>query len=619
MTFARIRRRLRGIAWLTRVLLLLLCTGSARVSWANHLVGTEWQFTSVGGNQYRVRLTVYTDLVGGGGNAVGDPDITIGAFERHPAGRDLLVSTYGLLRTGVRALPGPGPGCRLASVAIQELIYEATIALEPSLYTSPDGYYLAWERCCRNALLVNVEDAENAPLATMLRFPALTNPLLDRQPNGAPRFGPPASAVALCLGEPAQVSFAATDAEGDSLAYALVAPLGGFTSPNSPFLPAPNPGPYPLVAYASGFSATRPLPGQFSLNARTGLLTGIPTQVGTYAVAVVVREYRRRVLIGENRRETEFSIANCPTNSAPSLTLIAPSGPVVVTGPADRCLTVRAADPDVGQTVTVRAVGTPAVTITPSQFTVQLPAASVDIAVCLTECATPGPRVLTLVVSDDGCRRSRPDTLRIPVRVVPAPNAPPVLTRDPFGPDTLVVDAGQEVQFLVTARDPEGGALTLRLRPNGAPDLAPAVAEGVGLVQLSVRWVPPCAAARLLPYALWLGATDVACQNSADSLRVLVRVRSAGPAGAAELPNVITPNGDQLNDCFGLGTGARAAASACADGFREVQIFNRWGRLVFQSADPAFCWDASGVGPGTYFYHVSGTQRSLRGLLTVEQ
>lgn len=601
--------------------LLLLVGGPAR---ANHLVGTDWQLTPLLGYQVRVRLTVYTDPVGGSGNAVGDPAVTIAAYERGagPGGTDRLVSTYGLSRTGVRGLPGAGPGCSSVSIAIQELTYEDVLTFDPGQFTNPNGYYFAWERCCRNQILTNIVDGQSAPLAATLRFPAFPSPSSGQQANASPRFGPPPPAVALCLDQPTEVSFAATDADGDSLAYALVAPLGGFTSSTTSSIPAPNPGPYPLVSYTSGFSAGQPIVGSFQLNPRTGLLTGTPTQVGTYAVAVAVREFRGGVLIGENRREMELSVAFCQPNVSPTLTRVRPPAPpdtIVITGGADRCLTVSAADADPGQTLTVRAVGGAPVKITPAQFTMQFPPAPVDVTVCWIDCAQTGPQLLTLVVSDDGCRPSRPDTVRIPVRIVPTPNAPPVLTRDPPTPDTLTVATGETLAFTVIARDPEGRALTLQLQASGAPGLGTAIVQGTGEASLAVRWTPPCTAARTMPYALWLRATDDGCLDSADSSRVLVRVRGGGPASPIDLPNVITPNGDGRNDCFSLGASAGGAAGACTDGFQEVAIFNRWGRRVYSSTNPAFCWNAPDVSPGTYFYLVRSTQRSLRGVLTVER
>jgi len=66
-----------------------------------------------------------------------------------------------------------------------------------------------------------------------------------------------------------------------------------------------------------------------------------------------------------------------------------------------------------------------------------------------------------------------------------------------------------------------------------------------------------------------------------------------------EIPNVFTPNGDQINDFF------------VADGLTgqwDMNIYDRWGTLVFASEDASGAgWDGHNIlgleaGPGVYFY-----------------
>lgn len=67
------------------------------------------------------------------------------------------------------------------------------------------------------------------------------------------------------------------------------------------------------------------------------------------------------------------------------------------------------------------------------------------------------------------------------------------------------------------------------------------------------------------------------------------------------LPNIFTPNGDRVNDLFGPFPyrGVRSI---------DVQIFNRWGQVVFSSTDPDIEWkgtyqDTNEVMPdGVYYY-----------------
>ena len=67
-----------------------------------------------------------------------------------------------------------------------------------------------------------------------------------------------------------------------------------------------------------------------------------------------------------------------------------------------------------------------------------------------------------------------------------------------------------------------------------------------------------------------------------------------------QLPNVITPNGDEFNQCFVI-KGA---------GINEwnVRIYNRWGREVFSALNYQDEWCGDGLADGMYLYHIS-TQR----------
>ncbi len=63
------------------------------------------------------------------------------------------------------------------------------------------------------------------------------------------------------------------------------------------------------------------------------------------------------------------------------------------------------------------------------------------------------------------------------------------------------------------------------------------------------------------------------------------------------IPNIITPNGDSLNDVFQISSIERFPNST-------VMIFNRWGNLVFESTNYTNLngWDAEGQSDGVYFY-----------------
>jgi gliding motility-associated-like protein len=68
-----------------------------------------------------------------------------------------------------------------------------------------------------------------------------------------------------------------------------------------------------------------------------------------------------------------------------------------------------------------------------------------------------------------------------------------------------------------------------------------------------------------------------------------------------ELPNVFTPNGDGFNEVFTPFPGWRFIDRI------DMQIFNRWGNLVFSTTNPAINWNGKNlngddVAEGSYFY-----------------
>jgi gliding motility-associated-like protein len=70
------------------------------------------------------------------------------------------------------------------------------------------------------------------------------------------------------------------------------------------------------------------------------------------------------------------------------------------------------------------------------------------------------------------------------------------------------------------------------------------------------------------------------------------------------MPNVFSPNGDQINDTF-------CAYSPCI-AEAQMWIYDRWGNLVFQSnpTETQPCWDGSSRGQamdtGMYYYRLRG-------------
>ncbi|MDQ3099886.1 MAG: gliding motility-associated C-terminal domain-containing protein [Bacteroidota bacterium] len=78
-----------------------------------------------------------------------------------------------------------------------------------------------------------------------------------------------------------------------------------------------------------------------------------------------------------------------------------------------------------------------------------------------------------------------------------------------------------------------------------------------------------------------------------------------------EIPNVFTPDNNGSNDFFEI-LGIESTKNA-------VRIFNRWGTIVYQTANYGNTWDGDGVSNGTYFYEiiVEGHPEPYIGHLTI--
>ena len=82
-------------------------------------------------------------------------------------------------------------------------------------------------------------------------------------------------------------------------------------------------------------------------------------------------------------------------------------------------------------------------------------------------------------------------------------------------------------------------------------------------------------------------------------------------------PNVITPNGDKMNDCFDYTV--EGDFELCTN----LQVFNRWGMKVYDSLDSKTCFQGineynfQALPSGTYFYTLSINDYNKNGFITV--
>jgi len=204
------------------------------------------------------------------------------------------------------------------NVCVEQAIYEDNFWLDDIA----GGYYVTYQRCCRNWDIANIvlpvcPTQPDVGAAWSLTIPDTADAVCNSSPIYT-NFPP----TIICLDAPFVYDHSATDLDGDSLVYSLCEAYefnmgmiwnGGLAGA------APNPSMFPSlffsVPYISGFSASYPIDAlptdSFKIDAQTGLLTGTPTQEGLYVVAVCVSEYRNGKLLTTNKRDVQFNIAGC--------------------------------------------------------------------------------------------------------------------------------------------------------------------------------------------------------------------------------------------------------------------------------------------------------------------
>jgi gliding motility-associated-like protein len=279
---------------------------------AKHIAGGDFTYRRLSGNQFEITLKLYRDC---SDFVPFDNSILVGVFDK---GNNNLIASYtiALTDTGVLSLTGTSCLTPPAGVCMDKCTYVDTITLA----NNPNGYYVSWERCCRNNAISNLTRPGDTGIAYYMEIP---DPAIY---NNSPNFSQDPFPF-MCIGQNFDFDFSAFDVDGDQLTYSLETPLAGdlgypVKSTISPVWTTPTPGPYQAAQWLPGYSVNN-LTGSASpltLNSSTGLMQVKADRIGYYAMAVVVREYRNGVLIGLIRREIEFTVINCNTNAAPQIT-----------------------------------------------------------------------------------------------------------------------------------------------------------------------------------------------------------------------------------------------------------------------------------------------------------
>jgi PKD domain len=347
---------------------------------ASHAVGADMTYTCKGGGCLRTFFyTIYVNCATAAGNPTnpGNPTFSCGNTQ------------VGVLATGPWTIvsdveitllcPGQQSQCTNSNSTvpgIREVVSRRT-------YDFCKGevmclsYTMRWSLCCRNSGITSLSPQSQTMGGR------LTMPFSMVNCNSSPVFSSD-PVVRICMGQANTFTQGATDPDGNTLQYSMVACSKNGSSD---------------VTYAGGFSASSPLGSGWNvtLDPNTGNLSFVPnpgnaTLTGVICIRVTELD-GNGIVIGSTVRDIQVSVVAC-NNNLPVL-----SGPYIYNACVGKqfCFNTTASDADLNNQITVSVLSnTIGATITTTN------GQGGGAQVCFTPTA-PGSYSVVLQVMDDNC------------------------------------------------------------------------------------------------------------------------------------------------------------------------------------------------------------------------
>ncbi|MFN0204328.1 MAG: T9SS type A sorting domain-containing protein [Bacteroidia bacterium] len=281
---------------------------------AKHIYASYFSYEYLGASDYKVKLTLLRDC---GVGTVFDDQITFSLYNTQTG------AFIGNLGASFPVVTNFGTICNGTGFCLEEAVYTTTLSINQKTT-------ITYGRCCRNNNLINILNPGDMGLGQSLIISApLQNNMPQRQalpPNCISGF------------QPQVINLAATDIDGDSLAYKMITPRTG-GSPDTPIVMPMQNLPFDEVFFVNGSSANNPFGtvGTCSLDEMTGQMLLQVTQIGRYAWGYVIEEWRNGAKIGEYFYDGTLAVFMTSSDiSAP----FAENNPLTISFPAEKQLHV---------------------------------------------------------------------------------------------------------------------------------------------------------------------------------------------------------------------------------------------------------------------------------------
>lgn len=281
---------------------LSLITSISSGLYASHAMGLDISYQCLGGNQYQFTLNFYRDCDGiSAPNSVNINLSSASCGSNFNVNLPLFsgpVEVSPLCASQLSQSTCASPPCTVCLPGVEQYTYQGTFTFTQSC----NDWLVSFEECCRNNAITNL----SAP-ATQSLFVSASLDNSGGLCNSSPVFTSSPVPYA-CADQQFCYNHGAFDPDGDSLSYALVAPLDG-----------PIPG-IPIAYSSPALSATNPLfdtTGTVQFDPQTGSLCIIPTDTTPQQVVVIavqVSEWRNGVVIGTTTRDIQIVVLPCINN-----------------------------------------------------------------------------------------------------------------------------------------------------------------------------------------------------------------------------------------------------------------------------------------------------------------
>ena len=313
---------------MNKLFLILLLLLSGLTSFASHIYGGEMFYEYLSSNpsqnskKYKITLRLFRDNDGGG--APLPESLIIGIFDyatkRHyPASSTGYTVTKSSGPTAVDVKVSP---CITGSIRANYSV--ATYSLEVDLPNNAEGYICAYETCCRVNNLNNVFHPGGGPGSIggtgstyVCKIPG-TLQLPVTEHNSSPQFV--TSLDLVCYEKAFKWDFSALDPDGDELQYSFFYGYNKTTAPDANPIPPATPSfganDYPLLEYINGYTYSKPLGPNASIDSKTGIISGIAPPQGLYVVCVLIKEFRNGKFIGEHLKDFILNVRVCDFSGA---------------------------------------------------------------------------------------------------------------------------------------------------------------------------------------------------------------------------------------------------------------------------------------------------------------